>query len=165
MAPEIKEAVRSLVEAGAKELATLSGDDFTKKYNEIVNNVIAGTKSGTHATDKEMEAFASQLKIYLDNEVRDVRTFNSAIDLVNQNLEKFLAPKDTTNVDITKMSLEELHELANSLNGKEVTIDCKTYGFENALSLLQAVNNEISKQQNNLNTENGISAEIQNLKN
>ena len=164
MAPEIREAVRSLVEAGAKELATLSGDDFTKKYNEIVNNVVAGTKAGTHATDKEMEAFASQLKIYLDNEVRDVRTFNSAIDLVNQNLENFLAPKDTTNVDITKMSLEELHELANSLTGKEVTIDCKTYGFENALSLLQAVNNEISKQQNDLNTESGIGAEIQNLK-
>lgn len=164
MAPEIKEAVRSLVEAGAKELATLSGDDFTRKYNEIVNNVVAGTKAGTHATDKEMEAFASQLKIYLDNEVRDVRTFNSAINLVNQNLENFLAPKDTTNVDITKMSLEELHELANTLNGKEVTIDCKTYGFENALSLLQAVNNEINKQQNDLNTESGIGAEIQNLK-
>ena len=164
MAPEIREAVRSLVEAGAKELATLSGDDLTKKYNEIVNNVVAGTKAGTHATDKEMEAFASQLKIYLDNEVRDVRTFNSAIDLVNQNLENFLAPKDTTNVDITKMSLEELHELANSLNGKEVTIDCKTYGFENALSLLQGVNNERSKQQNDLNTESGIGAEIQNLK-
>lgn len=164
MAPEIREAVRSLVEAGAKELATLSGDDFTKKYNEIVNNVVAGTKAGTHATDKEMEAFASQLKIYLDNEVRDVRTFNSAIDLVNQNLENFLAPKDTTNVDITKMSLEELHELANSLNGKEVTIDCKTYGFENALSLLKAVNAEINKQQNDLNTEGGIGAEIQKLK-
>lgn len=164
MAPEIREAVRSLVEAGAKELATLSGDDFTKKYNEIVNNVVAGIKAGTHATDKEMEAFASQLKIYLDNEVRDVRTFNSAIDLVNQNLENFLAPKDTTNVDITKMSLEELHELANSLNGKEVTIDCKTYGFEDALSLLREVNKEINKQQNDLNTESGIGAEIQNLK-
>lgn len=164
MAPEIREAVRSLVEAGAKELATLSGDDFTKKYNEIVNNVVAGTKSGTHATDKEMEAFSSQLKEYLDNEVRDVRTFNDAINLVNQNLNNFLAPKDTTNVDITKMSMEELHELANKLNGKEVTIDCKTYGFENALSLLKAVNGEINKQQNNLNTENGISAEIQNLK-
>ena len=164
MAPEIKDAVRSLVEAGAKELATLSGDDFTRKYNEIVNNVVAGTKAGTHATDKEMEAFASQLKIYLDNEVRDVRTFNSAIDLVNQNLEKFLAPKDTTNVDITKMSLEELHELANNLNGKEVTIDCKTYGFEDALSLLREVNKEINKQQNDLNTESGIGAEIQNLK-
>lgn len=164
MAPEIREAVRSLVEAGAKELATLSGDDFTKKYNEIVNNVVAGTKSGTHATDKEMEAFSSQLKEYLDNEVRDVRTFNDAINLVNQNLNNFLAPKDTTNVDITKMSMEELHELANKLNGKEVTIDCKTYGFENALSLLKAVNDEINKQQNNLNTENGISAEIQNLK-
>lgn len=164
MAPEIREAVRSLVEAGAKELATLSGDDFTRKYNEIVNNVVAGTKAGTHATDKEMEAFTSQLKEYLDNEVRDVRTFNSAIDLVNQNLDNFLAPKDTTNVDITKMSLEELHELANNLNGKEVTIDCKTYGFEDALSLLREVNKEINKQQNDLNTESGIRAEIQNLK-
>lgn len=163
MAPEIREAVRSMVEAGAKELATLSGDDFTRKYNEIVNNVVAGTKAGTHATDKEMEAFASQLKEYLNNEVRDVRTFNDAINLVNQNLDNFLAPKDTTNVDITKMSLEELHELANKLNGKEVTIDCKTYGFENALSLLKAVNNEINKQQNNLNTDNGIKAEIQRL--
>lgn len=164
MAPEIREAVRSLVEAGAKELATLSGDDFTKKYNEIVNNVVAGTKSGTHATDKEMEAFSSQLREYLDNEVRDVRTFNDAINLVNQNLNNFLAPKDTTNVDITKMSMEELHELANKLNGKEVTIDCKTYGFENALSLLKAVNDEINKQQNNLNTDSGIDAEIQKLK-
>lgn len=163
MAPEIREAVRNLVEAGAKELATLSGDDFTRKYNEIVNNIVAGTKAGTHASDKEMEAFASQLKEYLNNEVRDVRTFNDAINLVNQNLDNFLAPKDTTNVDITKMSLEELHELANKLNGKEVTIDCKTYGFENALSLLKAVNNEINKQQNNLNTDNGIKAEIQRL--
>lgn len=164
MAPEIREAVRSLVEAGAKELATLSGDDFTRKYNEIVNNVVAGTKSGTHATDKEMKAFSSQLREYLDNEVRDVRTFNDAINLVNQNLNNFLAPKDTTNVDITKMSMEELHELANKLNGKEVTIDCKTYGFENALSLLKAVNDEIAKQQNDLNTESGIGAEIQRLK-
>lgn len=164
MAPEIREAVRSMVEAGAKELASLSGDDFTRKYNEIVNNVVAGTKAGTHATDKEMEAFASQLKEYLNNEVRDVRTFNDAINLVNQNLDNFLAPKDTTNVDITKMSLEELHELANNLNGKEVTIDCKTYGFENALSLLKAVNAEINKQQNDLNTEGGIGAEIQKLK-
>lgn len=164
MAPEIREAVRSLVEAGAKELATLSGDDFTRKYNEIVNNVVAGTKSGTHATDKEMEAFSSQLREYLDNEVRDMRTFNDAINLVNQNLNNFLAPKDTTNVDITKMSMEELHELANKLNGKEVTIDCKTYGFENALSLLKAVNDEINKQQNNLNTDSGIDAEIQKLK-
>lgn len=164
MAPEIREAVRSLVEAGAKELATLSGDDFTKKYNEIVNNVVAGTKSGTHATDKEMEAFSSQLREYLDNEVRDVRTFNDAINLVNQNLNNFLAPKDTTNVDITKMSMEELHELANKLDGKTVSIDCKTYGFENALSLLKAVNDEINKKQNNLNTDSGIDAEIQKLK-
>lgn len=164
MAPEIREAVRSLVEAGAKELATLSGKDFTDKYNEIVNQILDGTKAGTKATDKEMESFANQLKEYLNNEVRDVRTFNDAINVVSDNLDKFLAPKDTTNIDITKMSIEELHELANNLNGKEVTINCKTYGFDNAITLLKAVNDEIAKQQNNLNTESGIGAEIQKLK-
>ena len=164
MAPEIREAVRSLVEAGAKELATLSGKDFTDKYNEIVNQIVDGTKAGTKATDKEMESFASQLKEYLNNEVRDVRTFNDAINVVSDNLDKFLTPKDTKNIDITKMSIEELHELANNLNGKEVTINCKTYGFDNAITLLKAVNDEIAKQQNNLNTESGIGAEIQKLK-
>lgn len=164
MAPEIREAVRSLVEAGAKELATLSGKDFTDKYNEIVNQILDGTKAGTKATDKEMESFAAQLKEYLNNEVRDVRTFNDAINVVSDNLDKFLAPKDTKNIDITKMSIEELHELANNLNGKEVTINCKTYGFDNAITLLKAVNDEIAKQQNNLNTESGIGAEIQKLK-
>lgn len=70
------------------------------------------------------------------------------------------APK----VDITTLSLEELHDVASKLNGKTVSIDCKTYGFENALSLLKAVNDEINKQQNNLNTDSGIDAEIQKLK-
>ena len=69
------------------------------------------------------------------------------------------APK----VDITTLSLEELHDVASKLDGKTVSIDCKTYGFDTALSMLQAVNKEISKQQNNLNTDNGIKAEIQRL--
>ena len=67
-------------------------------------------------------------------------------------------------INITTLSLDELHDIASKLDGKEVTIDCKTYGFENALSLLKAVNDEIAKHQNDLNTESGISAEIQKLK-
>lgn len=70
------------------------------------------------------------------------------------------APK----VNVATLSLDELHDVASKLNGKTVSIDCKTYGFENALSLLKAVNDEINKQQNNLNTDSGIDAEIQKLK-
>lgn len=166
MAPAIREAVRGLVESGAKELATLSGDDFTNKYNEIVTKVVDGTKAGTHATDKEMKAFASQLKIYLDNEVRDVRGSNEAIANETDGLDRFInAIKDAKDkVDITKMSLEELHDVSSKLDGKTVSIDCKTYGFDTALSMLQAVNAEINKKQNNLNTRAGLRAEIQKLK-
>lgn len=69
------------------------------------------------------------------------------------------APK----VNIATLSLEELHDVASKLDGKTVSIDCKTYGFDTALSMLQAVNAEINKKQNNLNTDNGIKAEIQRL--
>lgn len=163
MSPAIKEAVRSLVEAGAKELAKLSGDDFTNKYNEIVNQILVGTKAGTKATDKEMEAFSTTLKAYLKDATDYARTFNNNINKTSEEVGYF-AQKTTQNIDITKMSIEELHELANNLNGKEVTINCKTYGFDNAITLLKAVNDEIAKQQNNLNTESGIGAEIQKLK-
>lgn len=163
MSPAIKEAVRSLVEAGAKELAKLSGDDFTNKYNEIVNQILVGTKAGTKATDKEMEAFSTTLKAYLKDATDYARTFNNNINKTSEDVGYF-AQKTTQNIDITKMSLEELHELANNLNGKEVTINCKTYGFDNAITMLKAVNDEIAKQQNNLNTDSGIDAEIQKLK-
>ena len=101
-------------------------------------------------------------KAFEDNEA----AANKAADTIIANAEKtgYKMRQVPQTIDITTLSLEELHDVASKLDGKEVTIDCKTYGFENALSLLQAVNNEISKQQNNLNTENGISAEIQNLK-
>lgn len=101
-------------------------------------------------------------KAFEDNEA----AANKAADTIIANAEKtgYKMRQVPQTIDITTLSLEGLHDVASKLDGKEVTIDCKTYGFENALSLLQAVNNEINKQQNNLNTENGISAEIQNLK-
>lgn len=101
-------------------------------------------------------------KAFEDNEA----AANKAADTIIANAEKtgYKMRQVPQTIDITTLSLEELHDIASKLDGKEVTIDCKTYGFENALSLLKAVNDEIAKHQNDLNTESGISAEIQKLK-
>lgn len=105
----------------------------------------------------------------IDQAIKAKEAFDSQTEAANESANKYREMGDAAQnaaprIDISKLSLEELHDVANKLNGKEVNIDCKTYGFENALTLLQAVNNEINKQQNDLNTESGISAEIQNLK-
>ena len=101
-------------------------------------------------------------KAFEDNEA----AANKAADTIIANAEKtgYKMRQVPQTIDITTLSLDELHDVASKLDGKEVTIDCKTYGFENALSLLKAVNDEIAKHQNDLNTESGISAEIQKLR-
>lgn len=67
-------------------------------------------------------------------------------------------------VDLSKYSLEELHDIAAKLDGKEVGIDIKVYGYADAMQMLADVQAQIGQKQNDLNTESGISNEIQNLK-
>lgn len=101
-------------------------------------------------------------KAFEDNEA----AANKAADTIIANAEKtgYKMRQVPQTIDITTLSLEELHDVASKLDGKTVSIDCKTYGFDTALSMLQAVNAEINKKQNNLNTRAGLRAEIQKLK-
>lgn len=173
MAPEVREAVRTLVESGAKELANLSGDAYTRKYNEIISQIVAGTKAGTHATDEEMRAFDGQLRLYLDNQIRDVRAYNSAIALVDERLNAFLAPKEPAdvNTDYATMSFEDLDKLIaqtqkdiDAINGKEVKVDADTTELERLTSLLATLKGQVQTKTTNLNTEEGISNRIKQLK-
>lgn len=175
MAPEVKEAIRSLVESGAKELAALSGDDFTRKYNEVVSQIVAGTKAGTQATDQEMRSFQSQLTLYLDNQIRDVRVYDEAIRRVDENLNNFLAPKDTSATesvtDYAQMSFEDLDKLIqqtqkdiDAINNSTVNPDTDTTGLDALLSKLQQIKSALNTKTENLNTEEGISGRIKQLK-
>lgn len=119
-------------------------------------------------TDTFKDVFSGDGGI-IDQAIKAREAFESQTDAANKAANSYKRMGDNAQdtapkVNVATLSLDELHDIASKLDGKEVTIDCKTYGFENALSLLKAVNDEINKQQNNLNTENGISAEIQNLK-
>lgn len=105
----------------------------------------------------------------IDQAIKAREAFESQTDAANKAADSYKRMGDNAQdtapkVNVATLSLDELHDIASKLDGKEVTIDCKTYGFENALSLLKAVNDEIAKHQNDLNTESGISAEIQKLK-
>lgn len=67
-------------------------------------------------------------------------------------------------VDLSKYSLEELHDIAAKLDGKEVGVDIEVYGYADAMQMLADVQAQIGQKQNDLNTETGINSEIQNLK-
>lgn len=119
-------------------------------------------------TDTFKDVFSGDGGI-IDQAIKAREAFENQIDAANKAADSYKRMGDNAQdtapkVNVATLSLDELHDIASKLDGKEVTIDCKTYGFENALSLLKAVNDEIAKHQNDLNTESGISAEIQKLK-
>lgn len=94
---------------------------------------------------------------------------NKAADSVKKDSNAILDLSDSIEevipkVDLSKFSLEELHDMASKLDGKEVGLDIKVYGYQDAMQMLADINAQISGKQNNLNTENGINSEISNLK-
>lgn len=175
MAPVVREAVRSLVESGAKELAKLSGAEYIKRYNEIVAQIVAGTKAGTKATDQEMRSFQTQLTEYLNNQINDVKAYDNAIALVDERLNNFLTPKDTSAIenitDYSQMSFEELDSLVeqtqkdiDAINNSSVGPSADTTGLDALLSKLAEIKGAIQTKTDNLNTEEGISNRIKQLK-
>lgn len=174
-APEVREAIRSLVESGAQELAKLSGSEYTQKYNEIIAQIVAGTKAGTGATEREMQSFEAQLRLYLDNQIRDVQVYDKAIALVDERLNNFLAPKDTSATegitDYAQMSFEDLDNLVtqtqkdiDAINNSTVGPGADTTGLDTLLSKLAEIKGAIQTKTDNLNTEQGISDRIKQLK-
>ena len=94
---------------------------------------------------------------------------NNAADAIKNASNATLGMSDSAEemvpkVDLSKYSLEELHDMASKLDGKEVGLDIKVYGYQDAMQMLADINAQITGKQNNLNTENGINAEISNLK-
>lgn len=173
--PEVREAIRSLVESGAQELAKLSGSEYTQKYNEIIAQIVAGTKAGTGATEREMQSFEAQLRLYLDNQIRDVQVYDKAIALVDERLNNFLAPKDTSATegitDYAQMSFEDLDNLVtqtqkdiDAINNSTVGPGADTTGLDTLLSKLAKIKGAIQTKTDNLNTEQGISDRIKQLK-
>lgn len=174
-APEVREAIRSLVESGAQELAKLSGEEYTQKYNEIIAQIVAGTKAGTGATEREMQSFEGQLRLYLDNQVRDVQVYDEAIARVDERLNNFLTPKDTSATegitDYAQMSFEDLDNLVtqtqkdiDAINNSTVGPGADTTGLDTLLSKLAEIKGAIQTKTDNLNTEQGISDRIKQLK-
>ena len=94
---------------------------------------------------------------------------NNAADAIKNASNATLGMSDSAEamvpkVDLSKYSLEELHDMASKLDGKEVGLDIKVYGYQDTMQMLADINAQITSKQNNLNTENGINSEISNLK-
>lgn len=175
MGSAVQEAIRSQIEDNAKLLASMSGDAFTKQYNEVVSSILNSTKAATKATDAEIAGFKGIVESYLTSQINKAKEMNEAINQVDNSLSAYFAPKDATpvtdSVDYVSMSFEELDKKIqetqtqiDTLNAKKVKVEADTTELQSLKKLMDELTGARDTKTANLNTESGINERIKQLK-
>ena len=175
MGGAVQEAIRSQIEDNAKLLASMSGDAFTKQYNDVVASILNSTKAATKATDAEIAGFKGIVESYLTSQINKAKEMNEAINQVDNSLSAYFAPKDATpvtdSVDYVSMSFEELDKKIQetqtqiyTLNAKKVKVEADTTELQSLKKLMDELTGARDTKTANLNTESGINERIKQLK-
>lgn len=175
MGGAVQEAIRSQIEDNAKLLASMSGDAFTKQYNDVVASILNSTKAATKATDAEIAGFKGIVESYLTSQINKAKEMNEAINQLDNSLSAYFAPKDATpvtdSVDYVSMSFEELDKKIqetqtqiDTLNAKEVKVEADTTELQSLKKLMDELTGARDTKTANLNTESGINERIKQLK-
>lgn len=175
MGGAVQEAIRSQIEDNAKLLASMSGDAFTKQYNDVVASILNSTKAATKATDAEIAGFKRIVESYLTSQINKAKEMNEAIINLVNSLSAYFAPKDATpvtdSVDYVSMSFEELDKKIqetqtqiDTLNAKKVKVEADTTELQSLKKLMDELTGARDTKTANLNTESGINERIKQLK-
>lgn len=175
MGGAVQEAIRSQIEDNAKLLASMSGDAFTKQYNDVVASILNSTKAATKATDAEIAGFKGIVESYLTSQINKAKEMNEAINQVDNSLSAYFAPKDATpvtdSVDYVSMSFEELDKKIqetqtqiDTLNAKKVKVEADTTELQSLKKLMDELTGARDTKTANHNTESGINERIKQLK-
>ena len=162
-------SVQAMAIEGSEKLQGLTGDAYDAAYNELITNIMQRVKDTTHATTNELDAFSGNIKALVNSTIASQQRFLENTAAIDAQVRSMLGEPITENatqenIDITKLSLDELHKKVQELSGSTVTINFEAYGYDTVQAMLDALNEQIGKKQNDLNTENGINAEIKNLR-
>lgn len=172
------EAVWDMVESdameAAKRLQGLTGDAYTKAFDQALGKISKSVQAATGSTDAEMKGFSSSLSDYLSEIVGASNKAQTAIDKVDQQLSAYFGEKPTPvveSVDYVSMSFGDLEKQIkdaeaeiNTINSKTVKVDTDNTRLQELANLIDTIKGAITTKTNNLNTEAGISARIKELK-
>ena len=150
------------------KMESLTGAGFEAQFNAMFTNMLERVKDATQATDEEMQSIAPSIRTAMQAIIENERQVRSETQLLDNQMRAFWDGQNAGNVagdlDLARLSLEELHKKATELSGSTVTINFQAYGYETVAAMLDAVNQQIQTKQNDLNTENGINDEIKRLR-
>lgn len=174
------EAVESMAIDSADRLKDLTGDAYTEAFEKSLEDIVLAVQESTNATDKEMDAFKSNLRTYLSDIANSEKKAKDEIAKVDEQLAAFYGKKPDAkavveSTDYVSMTFDELAEKLKA-NQKEIdNLNAKLASpgenkdglaakLKECLDLQKHLSDAANTKTNGLNTEAGISARIKQLK-
>ena len=175
MDDEVLDMVHSETQFAAQELSKLSGANFDKAFQEKLTNITAAASEAAGITGEEVGVLELHIKESLKRTIGFYSEFDKTITNVSASAERFygkLEEKPETNAtDYAQMSFKDLDALVAStqkeideMNKKKVKIDTDDKKLKELLATLGLIKKTISTKEQDLNTEEGISNRIKQLK-
>lgn len=173
------DALFEMIEADAKQAADtlrgLTGEEYTKTYNELFNGMSKAFQAATGAADKDMNSYKSTLQKYFNEIVESAKIESGYVQKELFQIEQYTKKDQKVTVavetDYTTLSFSDLDtQIKNTkkrideLNKKTVKVEADNTELKELQELLDKLTGAKTKKQDNLNTESGISARIKELK-
>lgn len=173
------DALFEMIEADAKQAADtlrgLTGEEYTKTYNELFNGMSKAFQAATGAADKDMNSYKSTLQKYFNEIVESAKIESGYVQKELFQIEQYTKKDQKVTVavetDYTTLSFSDLDtQIKNTkkrideLNKKTVKVEGDNTELKELQELLDKLTGAKTKKQDNLNTESGISARIKELK-
>lgn len=175
MSDEVKQAVRALIEESAQELAKMSQSEFDEEFPKKLNKITNAIQQSANISKEELGTLSLFTGKYLKQVVNQYKETDAIITQVKSTLDNFYKsteePPTMPQTDYANMSFEDLDKLVeqtqkdiDDINAKTVKVDTDNTKLNELLAKLKEIKGVISTKETNLNTEEGISKRIKQLK-
>lgn len=175
MSDEVKQATRALVEESAQELARMSQSKFDEEFPKKLNRITAAIQNAANITEAEMPTIRREIDQYLKYSIKGYKEMDATIASTKKTLDDYYSvaaePPATSSTDYANMSFEDLDKLVvqtqkdiDEINAKTVKVDTDNTKLNELISKLAQIKGAISTKETNLNTEEGISNRVKQLK-
>ena len=162
------EMIQALVKDNIEKLDGLTGEAYQQQLDEInrrvLNALAEATQTSSEEIDKSSEFVGEFVKEMAKNWKKAKSDTEELTGSLNRLSDGFNSDKVVKEIDLTTMSLEQLHKKAEELNGQKIKLEIGSDGYDELMQQINTINALIGKKQGELNTESGINDEIKRLK-
>lgn len=174
MDAQVYEFLETHITESAQNIASLTGAEYQKAYQDLKDKTLETLKRTTGATDEELSKASGYVDKFINHHLESIRELSEESTKITEKMEAagaiWATPPETVLIDYMTHSFSELDDIAkntleeiNKINEQPIKVDADNSRLLELLDLLGKVQSAIRTKEADLNTESGINNRIKDL--